>query len=251
MNALIWPILGVVGGCGGVGASTFASVLAAMAALGGRSVLVDLDHVAGGVDVLLGIESVPGARWSGLRLGGGRLHPEALVDGLPRWGGVAVLSADRPPDAAGAAQTLDVACRAGPVVVDLGRWDCPARALALQRCSLVVLVSGADVRAVTGACGVRRGLGDATAGLVVVRDRSALAVPAQVASLVGAPLIGSVPSLGRRGDAPLAAGSLPRSWMRVARGLLDAVDGTPARSARPRSDAHAAISAWAMSEVSQ
>ena len=69
------PVIGVVGGCGGAGASTFACVLAATAATGWPAVLVDLDPVAGGIDVLLGIEAVPGARWSGLRLGGGRLDP--------------------------------------------------------------------------------------------------------------------------------------------------------------------------------
>ena len=64
------PVLAVVGGSGGVGASTFAAALATAAA---PATLIDLDPVSGGIDVLLGIEDVPGARWSGLRLEGGRL----------------------------------------------------------------------------------------------------------------------------------------------------------------------------------
>ena len=71
-------MFGVVGGSGGVGASTFAAVLAAVTA---RAMLVDIDVVGGGIDVLLGIEDVPGARWSGLRVGGGRLDPGSLADG--------------------------------------------------------------------------------------------------------------------------------------------------------------------------
>jgi len=70
-------VLGVVGGSGGVGASTFAAVLAAVT---GRAMLVDLDVVGGGIDVLLGIEDVAGARWSGLRVGGGRLDPALLAN---------------------------------------------------------------------------------------------------------------------------------------------------------------------------
>src|SRR5690349_916184 len=62
-------VLGVVGGSGGVGASSFAAVLAATA---GRSLLVDLDVAGGGLDVVLGIEAEAGARWSGLHLAGGR-----------------------------------------------------------------------------------------------------------------------------------------------------------------------------------
>src|SRR4051812_19306479 len=86
-------VLGVVGGSGGVGASAFAAVLAAVA---GESLLVDVDAAGGGVDVLLGIEAVDGARWSDLHLAGGRLDASVLLAGLPRWGPCAVLAADAP-----------------------------------------------------------------------------------------------------------------------------------------------------------
>lgn len=216
-------MIGVVGGRGGAGASTFAAVLAAMAALGGRAVLVDLDPVAGGLDVLLGVEAVPGARWSGLRLEGGRLDASALLDGLPSWGRVAVLSADLDPAPGAVVQVLDVATRAGPVVVDLSRWSSPWRAAALARCALVVLVCGADVRSVTGARSVRLGLGTVVTGLVVVRTARGGAPASRVAELIEMPLIGTVPAVPRSGDAPLGVTSLPRATSRVARGVLDAV----------------------------
>ncbi len=188
------PVIGVVGGCGGTGASTFACVLAATASMDGPAVLVDLDPVAGGIDVLLGIEAVPGARWSGLRLGGGRLDPRVLAEGLPHWASVAVLSADAMPDREVVAQTLEVASSAAAVVIDLGRWRSPARAAALRRCDLIVLLCGADVRSVTGARAVRVGLDSRALGVVVTRAGRDLAPASRVAELVGAPLVGVVPA---------------------------------------------------------
>jgi hypothetical protein len=220
-----WPVVGVVGGRGGAGASTFASVLGAMAALGGSALLVDLDPVAGGLDVLLGIETVPGARWSGLRLDGGHLDPDVLLGGLPQWASAAVLSADVSPAPEAVAQVLDVAARAGPVVIDLGRWPSPARGAALSECALTVLVCGTDVRSVTGARAVRLGLGAGPVGVVVARSGRDPAPAARVAELVGAPLIGAVSGLRRRDDSPLDPSALPRALTRLARGVLDAVDG--------------------------
>src|SRR5664279_4433323 len=102
-------VIGVIGGSGGAGSSYFAAVLAALCL---PSVLLDVDPVGGGVDVLLGIESVPGARWSGLRLDGGRLDPALLADGLPRWRDVAVLATDAevPPPVA-VLEVVDAAVR--------------------------------------------------------------------------------------------------------------------------------------------
>ena len=165
----------------------------------------------------------PGARWSGLRLDGGRLDPDVLVSGLPQWSSVAVLSADVAPAPGAVAQVLDVAARAGPVVVDLGRWPSPGREAALLRCSLTVLICAADVRSVTGARAVRLGLGRVPAGLVVVRSGRDPAPAPRVAALVDVPLIGVVSAVRRRADSPLDAAQLPRGLARVARGVLDAV----------------------------
>ena len=219
-----WPVIGVIGGRGGSGASTFAGVLAAVAALGGPALLVDLDPVAGGIDMLLGIESTPGARWSGVRLDGGRLDPDALVHGLPQWASAAVLSADVTPAPQAVAGVLDVGANAGPVVVDLARCPSAMRDVAVQRCVLVVLICGADVRSVMGARAVRRGLDSPRIGLVVVRSGRDPASAARVAELVEAPLIGAVSQLRRRDDSPLAVSALPRAMTRVARGVLDAVE---------------------------
>jgi hypothetical protein len=153
----------------------------------------------------------------------GRLDPLVLVDGLPHWSSVAVLSGDELPEPDAVSQLLAVACRAGPVVVDLGRWDSPARAAAVPRCTLTVLVCGGDVRSVTGGRVVRSAFGDRPIGVVVSRSRGGVAPARRVAELIDAPLIGVMRTPPRRGDVPLDPRSPPRAMARVASGVLDAV----------------------------
>lgn len=211
-------VIGVVGGSGGVGASTFAAALAAQA---GRSVLIDLDVSGGGIDVLLGIESVPGARWSGLRVAGGRLDPQVLLDGLPRWGSCAVLAADvstLDPDAV--LQVLDAAAAAASVpavVVDLPRADSPERAAAMLRCDLVVVLARSDVAGLVAAHAVVTALPDVPVGVVARRGE---VTPGEAAALVAAPLLGSLPPLGSPMP-ELDTCRLPRAVSRIAAGVLD------------------------------
>jgi secretion/DNA translocation related CpaE-like protein len=209
-------VVGVIGGSGGVGASSFAAALAVVA---GESVLIDLDVASGGVDVLLGIERSPGARWSGLRLAGGRLDPDALLAGLPRWGGCAVLAADVPElDPEAVLQAVEVASSAAPVVLDLPRGTCPERAAALLHCQLVVIVARADVSGLVAAHAVASALPELPAGVVVRRGE--VASP-EAAALVGVPLLGELPSGGGRFG--LDPARLPRAVQGVAAGVLDGV----------------------------
>ena len=211
-------MLGVVGGSGGVGASTFAAVLAAVT---GRAMLVDLDVVGGGIDVLLGIEDVPGARWSGLRVGGGRLDPALLADGLPRWGPVPVLAADTAPDSADAvAQVLAAAMEVGPVVVDLGRGPTAQRDAAVTRCALVVLLAAAQVRGLIAARAVAASLSGAPTGLVLRRGS---VPPDQAAPMTATELIGIMPSRAVSRECVLDARRPPRALARTAAGVRDGV----------------------------
>jgi hypothetical protein len=206
--------IAVLGGSGGTGASSLAAALAAVAA---RAVLVDLDPVGGGIDVLLGIEDVPGARWSGLRLDGGRLDPELLQQGLPRWGCVPVLAADvAPPDAAAVGQVLDAAEVLGLVVLDLPRAPSEVRDSAAGRCAFVAVVVGGGVRDLAAARAVVSSLPDVPVGLVL--RRGPVAVGAAAAS-VGAPVLGVLPPLGRARHV-LDPRRLPRTDARMVRGIL-------------------------------
>ncbi|MEO9139114.1 MAG: hypothetical protein ABI345_08610 [Jatrophihabitans sp.] len=210
------PVIGVVGGSGGVGASTFAAVLTLAA---GPAVLVDLDCSGGGVDVLLGIEQSSGARWSGLRVAGGHLDPDDLVGGLPRFGSIAVLAADVgeiDPDAV--RQVIGAAARRGPVVVDLPRVGGPERAAALERCDLVVVLVRTDVSGLVAAHTMVTGMPEVALGLVARRGE----VDAdEAAVLVGAALIGVLPPAG--GRLVLDPVHPPRTALRVAAGVLAAL----------------------------
>ncbi|GAB2478736.1 hypothetical protein GCM10027265_32130 [Jatrophihabitans fulvus] len=208
-------MLGVLGGSGGIGASSLAAVLAVAAA---PSVLIDLDCAGGGLDVLLGLEHEPGARWSRLHVAGGRLDPHELVEGVPAVLGCAVLAADvAEVPAAAVAQVVSAAESLGPVVVDLPRHDTAARAAVLPTCRLVVVPVRCDVAGLVAAHAVVAGLGDVPVGVVA---RPGPVAPDRAARLVGGRLVGTLPAPARHGIDPRRA---PRAWRTVAGGVLDAV----------------------------
>ena len=76
--------LGVVGGSGGAGATTFACALGQLAARAGTAVVVDLDPLGPGIDRVLGLEAAEGVRWDELCQTTGRLSARALREALPR-----------------------------------------------------------------------------------------------------------------------------------------------------------------------
>jgi hypothetical protein len=206
------PVLGVLGAVGGVGTSTLAAALAHVAA----GVLVDTDGAGGGIDVLLGIEGVPGARWSGVRLAGGRLDPSAFADGLPRWGRAHVLAADVRPRAEDVATVLAAAAASGaPAVVDLGRDPAPELA---QTCSLVLVVVPCDPAGLAAGRAARMRYEVASMGAVVRRGP----VDAdESADLLALPALAQLPATPRRRGAVLTAARLPGPIVRAAAGVLD------------------------------
>lgn len=81
---------------GGVGASCLSVALAIRAAAAGQSVaLVDADPFSGGLDVLLGIEQLPGLRWPALLDVREGLDGVALAQRLPGTDGVSLVSHER------------------------------------------------------------------------------------------------------------------------------------------------------------
>jgi hypothetical protein len=181
-------------------------------------VLIDLDPSGGGLDVPLGIETIEGARWSGLRVAGGHLDPQVLLAGLPLWGSVSVLAGDRAelPAPEALSQVLAAARELGPVVLDLARRPCATRATALRECALVTVLVTDDVAGVTAARAVLAGLGEVPVGVLV---RGGPRRAGAVADLVGARLLGRLPPLRRRSDLPAGL----RGQAGVAAGVLDAV----------------------------
>jgi secretion/DNA translocation related CpaE-like protein len=228
----------VVGACGGVGASTVSALVARhRAARGRRAALVDLHHGGGGVDVLLGIEGRPGARWPDLQGVRGTVDPADLEGLLPSWEGVEVLSAGRSgggPDASAVSAVLaGLAEGCSSVVVDLpahalrrsvGEQD-EASALLAGRSDLLLVV-GQDVRGVSAALGLREGVGPGPAQLVLRARRPAHVSPLEVAHVLDLPLLAVLPdSSGLRSAADRGLGPLPSRWSRLGRAVRRVADG--------------------------
>ncbi len=232
----VHPVIGVLSGCGGAGASTFAAVLAGYAALRrGTAFLLDCDPAGGGIDVLLGCEQQPGPRWGQVRLRGGSLDPAALAGSLPRWHSVSFLAADsaRPLDPAAVGRVIDAAVATGPVVLDLPRADPTLRQPAIARCDRVVLVAAAEVRAVTAAAMLAPSCPlESTSVLVRGASRS---LPAwQVGQLLGLPVLGTLPfDPAGLHPAGLALPRVRRGTRKLAEQLLDSFGIAPESTASP------------------
>ena len=149
--------IAVLGGRGGAGASVLSAALASTAAVRGlRTLLVDGDPLGGGIDLVLGAEGAPGARWSDYSERRGRLSSMALHDSLPTRSGLAVLSWHRgavePVTAETMRSVLDAATRGYDLVItDLPRQPTDASTEALAAADVTLIVVPAEVRAVVAA----------------------------------------------------------------------------------------------------
>ncbi|EME18752.1 septum site-determining protein Ssd [Rhodococcus triatomae] len=217
------PVIAVVGGRGGAGASTLAAALALTCEKrfpGRRALLVDCDPAGGGLDLLLGIEHNPGMRWPSLIVEGGAVSAAALHAALPGVGGtVSVLSAGRGPgllepgDAALTA-VVDAGRGAGDVVIcDVPRQSRAVTDVALGLADVVVVVVRAQVRAVAAAGTLIAGLASANPNVVVVvRGPSPGGLRGgEVAELLGMPVLATM-----RPEPGLAT-ALERGGLRLAR----------------------------------
>jgi secretion/DNA translocation related CpaE-like protein len=194
------PVLAVVGGCGGAGASSLAIALAVTAAEHGlRPVLVDADPFGGGLDLPLGLDDLDGLRWPDLPWAAGRLPAGVIESALPEIGGLRVLACTRGEPtvltADGVAEAVDAARRSGDlVVVDLPRRVGDAEAAVLARSRRVLLVVPSSVRAAAAGSLVAAAVEPYTADVrVVVRGPVAAGCDAEaVADALMLPLEGEL-----------------------------------------------------------
>ncbi|HJU98391.1 MAG TPA: septum site-determining protein Ssd [Jiangellaceae bacterium] len=237
-------LIGVVGGRGGAGASVLAAALAVTGTrLGLSSMLIDLDPLGGGVDLVIGAEDCTGLRWPDFADTRGRLGGAELCHSLPSSFGLTVLSWDRgdvltvPAEAVRA--VLTAAQRSCDVVVlDLPRRFDAATEHALARCACTILVVPAEVRAVAAAARVATGLAAASRDVrIVVRGPSPSGLGgADVAEALGLTLAVEMDAERRlddlleRGEAPGRSGKGPLA--RACEVLLaDLVPSAPVRAA--------------------
>ncbi|GAA3518635.1 hypothetical protein GCM10022234_12670 [Aeromicrobium panaciterrae] len=187
-------LISVVGGSGGVGASTLAAALALGAGRRGlRTMLVDVDPLGGGLDLVLGSEHVDGLRWRDLDATRGRLSAGSLADVLPVHSGVATLSWDRSPGAAlpeSVPSVVTAAVRGFDVVVaDVPRHLDAHGIDVLGRSVLTVLVVAEEICAVGAARHVLSRIEACSSAIVVVSvSRSGGIGAAAVGDALGRPV---------------------------------------------------------------
>jgi secretion/DNA translocation related CpaE-like protein len=236
-------VVGVVGGCGGAGATTFATALAMAAASAVHPVtLVDADPLGAGIERVAGVEE-DGSGWASLSESAGRLGSRALRVALPERDGLAVLGWGR--DGRGDLDPLVVreavsaaqrGCRL--VVADLPRHGGPATAELLGRCDDLVLVVPAHVAGVTAAARVVADVASRVprAQLVTRGGRAGLAAE-QVAEVLGLPLAAAMGDQRRLEEhVELGLGPVPSRrgpLARAARATLEHLD-RPAAARCPR-----------------
>ena len=187
-------VVGVVGGSGGAGATTFACALGQVAASRGPTLVVDLDPWGPGSDRVLALEDAPGVRWDSLGTTSGRLSGRSLREAVPRRDGLGVLGwpAGEPcaVDAVAVREALSAARRGhDTVVVDLPRSG-ELVAETVARCSLVAVVLVPTVTGVASAARWVSSLPDPGRTALVVRGRGA--DPTRVAALVGRPVLATM-----------------------------------------------------------
>lgn len=194
-------IIVVVGSGAGAGASTFAATLAVVAASRSlRVLLVDADPTGGGLDVLLGIEDVPGVRWSDLAESRGRIGVDSLGSALPLVQGVAVLSWGRTGPLAFAAEGMSAVLDAGVRGYDLVIVDTPRHAdaitdLVLSRADETLLVTTNRVRSIAAAVRMLGALdGRCASPSLVLRDVPKGVVDDGVLAALGAPVVARLPA---------------------------------------------------------
>lgn len=194
-------VVAVVGACGGAGSSVSAAAIAlASAARRISTLLVDVDALGCGLDVVLGIEGVPGVRWSALTIEGGRLSPDALRDALPACGKyLRVLSSSRReiegPSETALGAVLDAGRRSGGLVVcDVSRARGPVGEAALEASDAVVMVVPATVAACVAAekVGLWAAQHNSSVGLLVRGPAPGGLRGVDIANMLGLPLIAVV-----------------------------------------------------------
>lgn len=147
-------VVGVLGGCGGAGATTLACALGLVAVAQDRTAMVvDTDARGPGLDRVLGMDRVDGVRWDAITQTTGRLSAASLRSALPRKGGLGVLTwGSGPPSTVQPFAIREVvsAGRRGHdlVVLDLPRGAEQSLAELMARCDDLVIVGTASVPAV-------------------------------------------------------------------------------------------------------
>lgn len=138
--------IGVIGGSGGAGASTFACALGQVAARTAPAVVIDADPLGPGADRVLGLDEHDGIRWDALCQTTGRFSGRSLREALPRRDQLGVLTWRAGPQGslqAFAVRNALAAAQRGheTVVIDLPRVVDPLVEELVARCDRVFVLT--------------------------------------------------------------------------------------------------------------
>ncbi|WP_291314344.1 septum site-determining protein Ssd [Corynebacterium sp. UBA2622] len=220
-------VIAVVGAAGGVGASTLGASISRVAGRDLEPTLIDAHRYSGGLDLLLGIEDEPGARWGEIVLGEGAVDRADVRRALPATrDGIAVLtyprttisdpySVDKP-----AVERLVTAVAGGGLAV----VDAPV-ALLPARCDLAVVVTPSEVRGAAAATRiVAECAASGTPAALVLRHRGWSSLTREeVEHIARAGVVAEVGDITRLSRTVETAGlpaRLPRSLGRAAAAVL-------------------------------
>lgn len=188
--------VGVVGGSGGAGATTFACALGQTAARSGQAVVIDADPLGPGIDRVLGLETCEGVRWDALCQTTGRLSARSLREALPRRHGLGALTwyAGTPGSLQAFAlrEALSAAQRGHDIVVlDLPRASDPLVDEIVARCDRLLVVTVPTVAGVASAGRLCARFPDPSALRLVVRGGGV--DPEAIARATGVPVAARMP----------------------------------------------------------
>lgn len=214
------PVVCVVPGRGGAGASDLACVLALASPV--HTLLIDADPLGGGLDVRMGLEEAPGLRWSDLASSRGRVSPRALSGALPSAAGIAaqvsVVSADRGASATPPAEAVDALVQAGRRGFGLTVVDCPrspgdVTRLIWSRSRLGIVVVPTDLLGAVASASLISAMRQACPDVrVILRRARERGIDADdVARVLGVPVLGVVDEDKRLAEGELLASARSRS----------------------------------------
>ena len=221
-------VVAVLGACGGSGASVFSAALCRVA---GDATLIDAHQFSGGLDLLLGLEATPGARWGDIDFtAGGAVSRAEMRGALPATeDDTALLTFPRTtvadPFRLSPEELNAVVHAAG--TEGLTAVDTPL-ALLPDRCDLAVVVLRPELRAAAAAARLVAECNAAgVANALLLRQSSwASLEPAQVEDTAKAPVIAQVQKvrgLTKQLDQSGLPAKLPRTLARAAEAVLGEV----------------------------
>lgn len=217
-------VVAVVGAIGGAGASTLSCAMALAARRAGRSVLlVDGDPHGGGLDLALGCESLPGARWADLSHAIGRISAASLDAAVPHPHGIALLSFGRTASQVPTSQVQAAVLEAGVRGYDLVLVDWP-RALVGADLDIqhMFLVVPNRIRGVAAAAVALPELAVSTADAHVVLRRSPRGIaPRDAERSLARTVIGEVVDDPRIANAAESGDPMPDAIVRAAAQVLE------------------------------